>query len=167
MNIILFHSHRIISLMDPTRVIFIIFHAPHAPHISTSHRNIYRRAYRVQTFDVIPIPLRIRFLDSLKMPGTKCPRKEMQKLYKKRPKDKKYLQVNLIKRSQLVRFLELWYSPPFAKFSLMRNSQFSLTFANSCHKKRKICFRRISTIQLRPLFRIKCWILWPDCWSCI
>lgn len=111
MNIILFHSHRIISLMDPTRVIFIIFHAPHAPHISTSHRNIYRRAYRVQTFDVIPIPLRIRFLDSLKMPGTKCPRKEMQKLYKKRTKDKKYLQVNLIKRSQLVRFLELWYSP--------------------------------------------------------
>lgn len=130
MNIILFHSHRIISLMDPTRVIFIIFHAPHAPHISTSHRNIYRRAYRVQTFDVIPIPLRIRFLDSLKMPGTKCPRKEMQKLYKKRPKDKKYLQVNLIKRSQLVRFLELWYSPPpFCQ--ILFNAKFAI-FVDIC-----------------------------------
>jgi len=57
-------------------------------HIS-SHRNIYLRAYHVQTFDVLPISLRIRFLDSLKMPDTKCPRKEMQKLYKKRRQKKK------------------------------------------------------------------------------
>lgn len=165
MNIILFHSHRIISLMDPTRVIFIIFHAPHAPHISTSHRNIYRKAYRVQTFDVIPIPLRIRFLDSLKMPGTKCPRKEMQSCIRS-DKRQKISSSKPYKTISIGSLLELWYSP-FCQ--ILFNAKFAI-FVDICKflsQKRKICFRRISTIQLRPLFRIKCWILWPYCWSCI